>query len=875
MAEPPTGTVTFLFTDIEGSTRLLQELGDRYEDMEVQHAAILRQAIAEGGGIQIRTEGDSFFATFPRPAGAVHAAVAAQRALAKYRWPDGALLRVRMGMHTGEGKTGGTGAGADYIGIDVNRAARIAASGHGGQVLISEATRALVERTLPEGVKIRDLGEHRLKDIEYPERLYDLVIDGLPADFPPIRSLEVPTNLPPERTSFIGREREVEGVTRLLTETRLLTLTGPGGTGKTRLALKVAEGQVGLFADGVFLVDLSAILDPTLVSSAIAAALRVREEPGRDISDSLADHLRDRTVLLVVDNFEQVSDAGPAVARLLDAAPDLTVLVTSRVPLHLSGEREYQVSPLPLPKRRRDLEALAQCEAVMLFVERASAVLPSFRLSEENAGAIAEITARVDGLPLAIELAASRLKLLDPSSMRARIEQRLPLLTVGPRDLPERQRTLRNTIEWSYDLLSPEERRLFARLSVFAGGWSLEAAEAVCGTELGLDVLDSLGALVDGSLVRRRDTGDDGVRFRMLETIREYAAERLAESGETDDLRRRHAEFVCDLVEEAEPHLLDEAQARWLVRLEREHDNIRTALDWATETEEAQTALRTAAAVWRFWQQRAHLAEGRARVERILRLPEAMVRNEDRVRGLEALGGLAYWQGDSRSLREAYEEALDIARELGDPRLVAHGLFNLSFAHAVKGDFDGQEQLLRESLAQIEGKDIALTAQIWRSLGYIEVFRSDPVAALELTERSIALHREIGNRLFLAEDLTGLAYIKVAADDLTGATDLLREAVKMQTEAEPPMLYFAGSLFVLALVAIREGRHRRAARLLGAASRVRHDLGGGPPATIYLRDDPESDVRRVLGDQEYEQARAEGYAMSLDEAITFALDESE
>ncbi len=873
MVEPPTGIVTFLFTDIEGSTRLLQQLGDLYDDVEVRHAAILREAIGQGGGTEVRTEGDSFFAAFPRPAGAVEAAVAAQRALAAHRWPDGVTLRVRMGMHTGEGRTGGSGSAADYIGIDVNRAARIAAAAHGGQVLLSGATRGLVEHALPEGVTVRDLGEHRLKDIEHPERLYDLVIDGLSADFPPIRTLEAPINLPAERSSFVGREHEVDDVTQLLAEARLLTLSGPGGTGKTRLALKVAARQIGRFRDGVFWVDLSPIVDHELVPPAIVTALRLREEPGRDLLDSLEGHLRDRELLIVLDNFEQVGDAAPQIARLLDSAPRLTVLVTSRVPLHLSSEREYAVSPLALPDHRSDFEALSRSEAVMLFVERALAVRPSFALTEENGAAVAEITVRLDGLPLAIELAASRLKLFDPSTMLARLEHRLPMLTGGARDLPERQRTLRSAIEWSHDLLSHEEQRLFARLSVFSGGWTLDAAEAVCGPGLAIDVVDGMAALVDGSVVRREETRNDGVRFRMLETIREYAAERLGRSGEGDDVRRRHAEYVRDLVEEAEAHLMAEGQTRWLVRLESEHDNVRAALEWATELGDANTALRMAAAVWRFWQLRAHLAEGRHRVERMLALPAARTRNEARARGLEALGGLTYWLGDYRAMRAAYEEALDVARELAEPRLVARALFNLSFADAVEGDLEGHERLLRESLAHVKGADPELSTEIWRNLAYLEVLRGNPAAAIEPTERAIAMHRQTGNRLFLVWELNRLGHIRILTGDLAAARELLREAVQIQTEGETPMLYFSGSLFFLAILAVREGRHRRAARLLGADARGRDDLGGGPPA-FYMPDDPEPDARRALGSQEYEQARAEGYAMSPDDAIAFALEES-
>src|SRR6266542_2088011 len=543
MPELPTGTVTFLFTDIEGSTRLLQELGDRYAAVRDEHAEIVRRAIAEGDGVEVSTVGDSFFAVFRSPAGAVRAAVVAQRGLAAHDWSPPLAVRVRMGLHTGEGIPGGD----SYVGIDVNRASRIADAAHGGQVIVSDATRGLVEHALPEGTSLRDLGEHRLKDIIHPERLHQLVVEGLPADFPPPRTVDArPNNLPAQLTSFVGREEDVAEVERLLARPRLLTLTGAGGTGKTRLALQVAAKMLKEFRDGAYFVDLSSVTDPALVPSAVAGALGVPEVAGRPILDGVKDHLRDRELLLVIDNFEQVAEAGPVIEDLLTAAPGLKVLVTSRVVLSLRGEHEYVVPPLepPDPERLPDVLTLGRFEAVQLFTERALAVQPGFRLTEENAPAVAEITARLDGLPLAIELAATRTKLLTP---------------------PQRQRTLRDAIAWSHDLLGGADRALFARLSVFRGGWTLEAAEAVCDPEaLGLDVLEGLGSLVDKSLVRM--TGPDGgePRFSMLETIREFGQEALRAVGDLDSVRRRHAEYFLGLAVEAESHLTGDDQVEWL-----------------------------------------------------------------------------------------------------------------------------------------------------------------------------------------------------------------------------------------------------------------------------------------------------------------------
>jgi predicted ATPase/class 3 adenylate cyclase len=876
MRDLPTGTVTFLFTDIEGSTRLLRRLGDRYREVVEGHGRILRAAIVEGGGGEVRTEGDSFFAVFPTPAGALDAAIQAQRTLAVHPWPDGHSVRVRMGLHTGEGVLGAD----DYIGLDVHLAARIAAAGHGGQVLLSEATRALVEHSLPDKVSLRDLGRHRLKDIEHPEHLFDLVIDGLPAEFPAIRTVDArPTNLPPQRTSFVGRQREAAEVTSLLSETRLLTLTGPGGTGKTRLALKVAADLLDQFSDGVFFADLSPIVDPALVPSVIAHALVVREETDRDILDTLADHLRDRHLLLVLDNSEQVIEAGIAIARLVDAAPRLTVLATSRTPFHVAAEREYQVPPLgvPDPGQEADLDLVAPSEAVALFTERAAALRPGFRVTSQNASAVAQIAARLDGLPLAIELAASRSKVLDPQAMLERLGQRLSLLTGGARDLPERQRTLRSTIEWSHDLLEAEERRLFARLGTFSGGWSLEAAEIICGLDLDLKVLDGLGTLVDHSMVRAGEPVDDGEpRFTMLETIREFAVERLASSGEEDDFRHRHSEHFRDLAEEAERHLTREDRVVWLARMEREHDNLRAALDWAERTGDFDTGLRTAAAIWRFWLQRGHLSEGRARLERLLSMLGADARGSVRARALGALGGITYWQNDYPPTRTAYEEAVEIAKEVGDPKLLAAALLDLSYIPYLEQDPDRAEAILREGLGHAEeAGDRVLIAEFLSSIGFLEVVRGNPAGAIEPRRTAIEILRQEGAAWQLGQYLGGQAMITRMVGDLDTARRHLHEALEMFAQASDT-LSISMTFTSLALVANDEGHHERAGRLVGAATRIRDELGGGVPPELAGRwGDPEEDARRALGEDDYRRARAEGYAMHSEEAVAYALEDRE
>ncbi|HJP65860.1 MAG TPA: adenylate/guanylate cyclase domain-containing protein, partial [Actinomycetota bacterium] len=694
---PPTGIVTFLFTDIQGSTQLLHELGSTYGDVQTQHQRILREAVAAGNGAEIRTEGDSFFVVFANPAEAVGAAVTAQRNLAEATWPHGEPLLVRMGLHTGEGRLHQ----GDYLGIDVNRAARIAAASHGGQVVISDATRGLVQHHLPEGVGVRDLGEHRLRDLPHPEHLFDLVIAGLPSDFPPLKSLDArPNNLPPEVTSFVGRADDLDALIDLLRTERLVTLTGPGGTGKTRLSLQAAHRVLPDFSDGAFFVDLSPLTDPDLVPSAVAHALGVTEDPQRSTMESIREHVRSRQILVVLDNFEQVVGAAGVAPQLLDAGPDVTVLVTSRIPLHVYGEQEVAVQPLALPDPAlADAEQLSQYEAVALFIDRARAVRRDFEVTNENAPAVAELCVRLDGLPLAIELAAVRVKLLSPEEILARLGEGLPLLTGGARNLPERQRTLRSTIAWSYDLLDGPERQLFARLAAFSGGATLEAVDAVAnpGGELGVDTLDGTASLLDMSLIRRTETGAEA-RFGMLETIREFATERLAETDEVL-VRRRHAEYFLQLAEEAEPHFIGEDALAWLDRFEREHDNIRTVLRWAISNEEPALGLTLGAAIWRFWFQRGHLREGYAWMSRLLELPSAADHPAALARGHAGAGGLVYWMNDLDATERHYAAALDLYRGLDDPDRLAEALSNLAYVPGLRGDYGSAIPLFEEALA--------------------------------------------------------------------------------------------------------------------------------------------------------------------------------
>src|SRR6266566_5139634 len=537
MPNLPRGTVTLLFTDIEGSTRLLQCLGERYPDVLAECRGLLRAAFHQHHGHEVDTQGDAFFVAFTRATDAISAAVDAQRALASHPWPEGAAVRVRMGLHTGEPSLTSEG----YVGLDVHRAARIMSAGHGGQVLLSQTTRDLVEHALPEGAHLQDLGAHRLKDLQQPSHLFQVVIAGLPIDFPPLRTLDTqPNNLPIQPTPFIGREKEVAAVQNLLQreDVRLVTLTGPGGTGKTRLGLQVAAELSDLFADGVYFVNLAPLSDPTLVVSTIAQTLDLKETGEQPLLDRLKGYLRDKQILVLLDNFEQVVSAALQVADLLAASPKLKVIVTSREVLHVRGEQEFPVPPMavPDPAHLPDMVALAQYEALALFIQRAQAVKPDFQVTPANARDIAEICVQLDGLPLAIELAAARIKLLPPKALLARLSERLAVLTSGPHDAPARQQTLRNTIAWSYNLLEAQEQRLFRRLSVFVGGCTLEAIETVCIAHetsiTTMSMLDSVASLIDKSILQQAEQESEQPHLVMLETIREYGLEALTASGE-------------------------------------------------------------------------------------------------------------------------------------------------------------------------------------------------------------------------------------------------------------------------------------------------------------------------------------------------------
>jgi predicted ATPase/class 3 adenylate cyclase len=875
----PTGTVTFLFTDIEGSTRLVTSLGDRFDALLGTHNGLVRDAIARAGGTEVSTEGDAFFAVFPTAPAALAATVDAQRALAAHPWPEDATIRVRMGLHTGEGRLGGD----NYIGTDVNRAARITAVGHGGQVLLSDATRALVSPHLPPGVAVRDLGSHRLKDLPAPERIWQLEIDGLAADFPPIRSLDArPNNLPLPTASLVGRTAELATVVDLVRETRLVTLTGPGGTGKTRLAIAAAHHLLADFADGAFFVALQDAWDREAVAAATALALGVREKYDRDLEQGAKDFVEHRRLLLVLDNFEQVVEAGaPLVSELIGSSPRLHVLVTSRAVLRLTGEQEFPVPPLdvPDPGQLPPLRALGQIEAIALFVQRARAVEPGFAVTDENARAVTDICRRLDGLPLGIELAAARVKLLSPVAILDRLTRRLPVLSTPARDVPTRQRTLHATIDWSYELLDPAERRLLARLSVFAAGWTLDAADEVCTpqAELGIDTLEGLSSLVDKSLVRRvapEGDDDDEARFTMLQVIREFAAEKLDEEPDAETLRRRHATWVLALAEAAQSELRRADLRRWQHRLRREEENLRTALRWALERGEAEIGLRTAAAVWDFWHYWAEVREGIGWLERLLELPAAAGPTDARARGLDALASLVYWQGRAERAWDLYEETVAIRRELGDDRELAMALFESAWAAAADYDLDRAMMRATEARDLFERSGDTTNAQLIRDWIVIEPVimgvggdRETALAALMKTyERTRALGRVHDAADWLGGRAMALRILGDPARGLPAARDSIAAWFQLGNLGRLPL-----ALKVIAALELQAGEPRRAVRLEAAAQRLSEDVGGDLFQVFGRLGDAIEEARPLLDPDEHARAVEEGRTGGLAEQVAYAL----
>jgi predicted ATPase/class 3 adenylate cyclase len=798
MAKLPTGTVTLLFTDIEGSTRLLQRAGDAYAGLLDQHRRLLAEAFRRHGGRIVDSAGDAFFVAFGSAKDAAAAAEDAQRALAAHQWPNGEELRVRIGLHTGEPQV----VDGRYVGLDVHHAARVMAAGHGGQVIMAETTRALLD----DATHVRDLGEHRLKDLSRPQRLYQLELAGLSSAFPPLKTLDNrPTNLPVQPNALIGRERQLNEAGELLLreDLRVLTLTGPGGAGKTRLALQLAADAVDEFRDGVFFVSLAAICDWELVVPTVGRTLGLRERPGETMFETLADYLKDRQMLLVLDNFEQVLAAAPPVSGLSATAPGLRLLITSRTPLRLTAERTYAVPPLELP------------ESVRLFTERAQAAAADFSARNGEGEAVEEICRRLDGLPLAIELAAPRVRTLPPQALLRRLDQRLKLLTGGAQDADERQRTLRATIEWSYELLPAAERVLFARLACCVGGCRLDAADWLCdhdGALDGLDVLDGLDSLVEKSLLRRRIDADDEPRFWMLETIREYAFERLEAADGTDELRQLHASWYADAAEQLDAESRTADQSEVFARVDDEYANFRAVIEFARERGDGELMLRLATALWGFWVTRGYASGGTRALEGALELS-----GRRPARALVGLCALKILSGSGDDLRAAAQEALEACEELGDDYSLAQAwnvvgrvegslmgslgsaeeAWRRALAHARRGSYPAEKAesiswlmvssvfgplpvedgiaRCKEFLA-VEGSDPTIRATCSVERGVLEAMRGDIALARELLADGRRTIEEAGLTVWAALNAQEAYLVESLAGTPGAAIETLRES---------------------------------------------------------------------------------------------------
>jgi predicted ATPase/class 3 adenylate cyclase/DNA-binding XRE family transcriptional regulator len=922
-SNPRIHLATFLFTDIESSTKLWERAAKQMKIALQRHHDILQEAISSNSGAVFQILGDAFCAAFPTAPAAVAAAITAQRAFYQEPWDLPFPIRVRMGIHTGEAeRTSNNSATGGYASSPtMNRVARILKAGHGGQVLVSLVTKALIENSLPTNIELRDMGEHHLKNFAHPEHLFQLHIAGLPSDFPPLNTLgSARHNLPLQLTSFIGREKEIADVIRLLEKTRLVTLTGSGGTGKTRLSVQVVNKLLDQYPNGVWMVELAPILDPLLLPRTIAIGIGLRDEPQRPVIDVLCDYLREKKMLIILDNCEHLIEACAQLAHtLLHACPHIRILASSREALGIAGEASYLVPSLILPEIQHlpSVESLSQYEAIQLFIDRSISAVQTFTLTNENASSIAQICQRLDGIPLAIELAAARVKVMSVQQIAARLDNRFLLLKNSNRVGVRRHQTLQAAIDWSHDILNKKESALFRRLAVFSGGWSLEAAEAV---SMGGDVdenslLDLLTNLVEKSLVVVKA---DGQRYGMLETVRQYAQEKLIASGEAETYYEAHLNYFLKLAEDAEPHLKGAGQIHWINRLEEELDNLRIALDRAASSSTNQeSGLKLSSALWRFWQRSIRAGEGRTYLARLLNQAAVGKAGESLAyaKAFTAAGALAYFQSDYVSAQAFRQEALDLFRKLRDPNGIAdslHGLGNIALS---QGNYEIARSMYEESLAirQKLGQREPLAGTL-SNLGLIAYNEGDYITARSLEIESYIIFQEFGNRAGigfalnllgniarhqgdlraarryheesiaccqqaadqwgLANALNGLADVTLAEGDLSAAYSLCRDALNLYREggAKEGIAYCLESIATIAVIR----RHsNKSVKLLSAAAALRNTIS--LPLTPTDRINYERNMVTLhsqLDDMAFKMAWEEGMMMPLDQVIEYALSES-
>ena len=869
----PSAPLSFFASDIEGSTRLWETQPAAMSAALIRHDALLRGAIEAHGGRIFKTVGDGCFAVFLQGEGgeALRAAVDAQLSLLTEPWPTDRAIRVRMALHAGPAERRDD----DFFGPTINRLARLLSIGHGGQVLLSESAVGLVRSDLPPSAELRDMGRHRLKDLDAPEAVSMLLHEALGSEFPALKSLDsLPNNLPRQLTSFVGREPERAALADLLDEHSLVTLTGSGGTGKTRLALQIAAERPEEFSDGVWLVELAALSDPALVPQAVATAVGARESANLPPVRALEEALRDRRTLLVLDNCEHlVAACAELVEGLLQAAPKLKVLATSREPLGVAGEAIFRVPTLSTgdAKVRTATEALAH-DAVRLLVERARLSDPKFVLTDRLAPAAVQICRRLDGIPLAIELAASRTKVMSLAGIAARLDDRFKLLTAGSRTALPRQQTLRATIDWSYELLEPVDQTLLRRVSVFAGGWTMEAAEAILpDEELEVwDVLDGLMRLVDKSLVVRDDEEDEP-RFRLLESVRQYGAEKLGEE-ESAGTRERHAEFYAAMVGEAEEGMRGSDQAAWLERLEREHDNVRATLALAKSRPDlCERALGLIGAIGRFWTVRGYLSEGREWIEMVLACaPEEP--SEAQVNAWLTAGQLAYWQGDSAAGRRFAENGLRLSRDLGDRAGETRSLFRLGFACLADGELTKARASFEEALAlSKEAGEPYGIPHLLNAVGEVAYAEGDYAEAKGRYQEALALFRKFEDDRSIASVLKNLATLACREDDFESAHAYLVEGLAIR-RALGNTTGIAGTLDGFGILAACQGRHERAVFML-AASHVLHESSGSrpEPSDAAHIEEIRAEADRVLGHEGFDATWTSGLSAPLEIVADLAI----
>lgn len=868
MSAEPTAA-TFLFTDIEGSTRLWEREPERMRHALAQHDALSLQAVSAHRGQLVKRTGDGIHAVFDDPADAVAAVLALQLALAQPQAGDALALQVRCGLHLGPCER----RGGDFYGTVLNRTARIMAIAHGGQVLLSQAMAEQVARRLPEGASLRELGAVRLRDLASPERVHQLDHPGLRTSFPPLRSLEAtPNNLSQQLDSFVGREQVQAEVQQLLARSRLLTLLGMGGIGKSRLSVQLGAELVGEYIDGVWLVELAPLTDPEQVPQAVAGVLGVKEEAGQPMLDSLRAYVRDKTLLIILDNCEHLRHPCAALAKaLLQAGAGVKLLASSREALQVAGETVYPMPTLTVPGQRDDSDpsALARHEAVRLFVDRASAARSTFRLDEGNAAAVALICRQLDGIPLALELAAARTRALSVQAIATRLEDRFRLLVSGDRTVLPRQRTLRALIDWSFDLLGPAEQALFRRLAVFAGGWTLEAAEAVAGDDTadGLDggqVLDLLAGLLEKSLVVMESGGE---RYRMLETVRAYAEEKLAEAGDGPATRRRHLQHWVGAAEAARPHLSGAEQGLWLARLDLERENFLAAHHYSDAASPGDPdphtgdhlGLRLLHALRPYWINRGELSTGLRLATDIAARPGLQARDAARCMALFGVGQFCLFLDDNQKARKVLEECLSIAREIGHTAIVAHTLQPLGNSCLALGEAQAARGHLEDAvkLAGELGDPRELAAAL-NALGMALRIQEQHAAAEPVFVRAIALAREVEDLETVAIGLLNLVMVQLERRYTAALPTMLGEVltVVMQTGSQP-LLH--SLLEIGAAVAVAQGRGTEAARLLGGADALRRQAGlRRHPADTALLQPWVAACRTLLGDGAFAQQQAGG-----------------